>query len=168
MFSTFLYLSLPLVFLLHDLEEIISRRKWATKKYDRIVAKFPSTQKTMDLFRNMSDRNLMIIVLEEAIVLCVAVILAVYGKFEAPYTYPLVALTWGFGIHLVFHLLQAAFLTIYVPGMFTSIILMPYFFLTAADMCVNYSLTENLILAFTGCFIIAINSGIMHVLLKNK
>ena len=170
MFSTLLYLSLPLVFLLHEVEKSISRRKWAAKKYDRIVAKFPSTKEIMDIFRNMSDRNLMIIVIEETIVLCIAVILAIYGglNMNTPYAYPLIALTWGFGIHLIFHLLQSAFLTIYTPGMFTSVVLMPYFFLTAADMSVQFSLTENLIFAFVGCFILSINSGFMNLLLKSK
>lgn len=162
MFSIMIYLSLPLAFLFHDIEEIAKRKRWARVNVDRIGGMFPNVRPMLVHLRDMSHRRFCIIVAEELLLISIAVLCAIYGPFMAP----LFALTWGFCIHFLVHVVQAMAIRGYVPGLATTILLMPYLGIAVTDMLQQFSWQQNLLYAVLGTIVIIINLLMMHVIVR--
>lgn len=160
MFSILIYISLPFVFLFHDIEEIAKRQRWARINVDRIGGMYPNMRPMLVHLRDMSDRSFCIIVAEELLLISLAVICAIYGTFMAP----LFALTWGFCIHLVVHIVQALAVKGYIPGLTTSVLLLPYVGIAVADMLQQFSWQQNLLYAVSGIIIVILNLILMHMI----
>ena len=162
MFSIMIYLSLPLAFLFHDIEEIAKRKRWARINVDRIGGMFPNVRPMLVHLRDMSHRSFCIIVAEELLLISIAVICAIYG----PSMTPLFALTWGFCIHLLVHVVQAMAIRGYVPGLITTIMLMPYIGIAVTDMLQQFCWQQNLLYAVLGIIAIIINLFTMHAIVR--
>ena len=160
MFSILIYISLPFVFIFHDIEEIAKRQRWARVNVDRIGGMYPNMRPMLVHLRDMSNRSFCIIVAEELLLISLAVICAIYGTFMAP----LFALTWGFCIHLVVHIVQALAVKGYIPGLTTSVLLLPYVGIAVADMLQQFSWQQNLLYAVSGIFIVILNLILMHTI----
>jgi hypothetical protein len=160
MFSILIYISLPFVFLFHDIEEIAKRQRWARINVDRIGGMYPNMRPMLVHLRDMSNRSFCIIVAEELLLISLAVICAIYGTFMAP----LFALTWGFCIHLVVHIVQALAVKGYIPGLTTSVLLLPYVGIAVADMLQQFSWQQNLLYAVSGIIIVILNLILMHMI----
>lgn len=158
MFSIVIYLSLPFVFLFHEIEEIAKRKRWVRVNVDRIGGMYPSMRPMLVHLRDMSNKSFCIIVAEELLFISLAVISAIYGGFMAP----LFALTWGFSIHLLVHIVQALAARSYVPGLATSALLLPYAGIAVADMLQQFAWQQNLLYAVLGTMAIVLNSILMH------
>lgn len=162
MFSIMIYLSLPLAFLFHDIEEIAKRKRWARVNVDRIGGMFPNVRPMLVHLRDMSHRRFCIIVAEELLLISMAVLCAIYGPSMAP----LFALTWGFCIHLLVHVVQAMAIRGYVPGLTTTILLMPYLGIVVTDMLQQFRWHQNLLYAVLGTIAIIINLFMMHLIVR--
>lgn len=162
MFSIMIYLSLPLAFLFHDIEEIAKRKRWARVNVDRIGGMFPNVRPMLVHLRDMSHRRFCIIVAEELLLISMAVLCAIYGPSMAP----LFALTWGFCIHLLVHVVQAMAIRGYVPGLTTTILLMPYLGIVVTDMLQQFRWQQNLLYAVLGTIAIIINLFMMHLIVR--
>ncbi len=160
MFSILIYISLPFVFLFHDIEEIAKRQRWARVNVDRIGGMYPNMRPMLVHLRDMSNRSFCIIVAEELLLISLAAICAIYGTFMAP----LFALTWGFCIHLVVHIVQALAVKGYIPGLTTSVLLLPYVGIAVADMLQQFSWQQNLLYAVSGIIIVILNLILMHMI----
>jgi hypothetical protein len=84
----------------------------------------------------------------------------VYG----PTMVPLFALTWGLCIHLLGHIMQAIVTRGYIPGLVTSVLLLPYVGIAIADMLQQFSWQQNLFYAISGIMIVALNLVLMHLI----
>ena len=162
MFSIMIYLSLPLAFLFHDIEEIAKRKRWARVHVDRIGGMFPNVRPMLVHLRDMSHRRFCIIVAEELLLISMAVLCAIYGPSMAP----LFALTWGFCIHLLVHVVQAMAIRGYVSGLTTTILLMPYLGIVVTDMLQQFRWQQNLLYAVLGTIAIIINLFMMHLIVR--
>ena len=160
MFSILIYISLPFVFIFHDIEEIAKRQRWARVNVDRIGGMYPNMRPMLVHLRDMSNRSFCIIVAEELLLISLAAICAIYGTFMAP----LFALTWGFCIHLVVHIVQALAVKGYIPGLTTSVLLLPYVGIAVADMLQQFSWQQNLLYAVSGIIIVILNLILMHMI----
>lgn len=160
MLSILIYLSLPLVFLFHDIEEIAKRKRWARIHADRIGGMYPNMRPVLIHLRDMSNRSFCIIVAEELLLILLAVLCAIYGPSMAP----LFALTWGFSIHLVVHIIQALAVKGYVPGLTTSVLLLPYVGIAVADLLQQFSWQQNLLYAVSGIVVVMFNFIMMHTM----
>lgn len=158
MFSIVLYLSLPFVFLFHEIEEIAKRKRWARVNIDRIGGMYPSMRPMLVHLRDMSNKSFCIIVAEELLFISLAVISVIYGVLMAP----LFALTWAFSIHLMVHIAQTIAIKGYAPGLMTSILLLPYAGIAIADMLQQFAWQQNLLYAVLGTMAIVLNSILMH------
>ena len=160
MFSILIYLSLPFVFLFHAIEEAAKRQRWARINVDRIGGKHPDLRPMLVHLRDMSNRSFCIIVAEELLLISLAVISAIYGPSQVP----LFALTWGFCIHLLVSIGQALAIKGYIPGLTTSIILLPYGVVAVSDMIQQFSWQQNLLHAVSGIAIVYLNKKLMHMI----
>lgn len=111
--------------------------------------------------QNISTKKFVLIVAEEFMLIVIALML-----FLDYSIYPLLALFWGFSIHLVMHIGQAVAIRKYIPGLLTSILLLPYCALGVVHTIERFSITANLALAVFGFATVAINLLVMHKILK--
>lgn len=161
MFSILFYISIPIVYLIHDFEEFFMRKKWTEKKYDDLIAKYPKVTPILSTLKRMTQLEYGIVMLEQFLFLVMAVILGIYAD-----PVPMFGLFWGFGIHLIITILHSVLLRLYFPGTITSVFLLPYFGFGVADLLNQYTLMENLIMAVCGFGVIALNLTLMYCLMK--
>ena len=74
------------------------------------------------------------------------------------------ALTWGFCIHLVVHAVQALAVKGYIPGLLTTVLLLPYAGIAVADMLQQFTWQQNLLYAASGVVAVAVNLFVMHTI----
>ena len=87
MFTVLLYILLPLVFLIHDLEEIVMRERSMPHIVRLVSDKLPRIAPIIRHLQNISTKNFIIIVIEEFLLIIAALVVFLY---DIPY--PLLAL----------------------------------------------------------------------------
>ncbi len=152
---------LPVVYILHDLEEMFMRRKWEKKYFDETVKNHPKVKSVLSTLKGLNQLEYGIVVFEQFLFLTIAV---VWGTYADPM--PMCALFWGFGLHLFIHILHTVFLRLYFPGVISSLLLIPYFAFGVHDLLQQYTLAENIIMAVGGLAVIALNLTLMYWLMK--
>lgn len=157
MFSVLLFVFLPVVFLLHDAEEMAMRARCLPGIVERVSERFPRFVPLAERLRDIGGLRFAVIVAEEAVLLVVALVLFLNG-----FVWVLAALFWGFGAHLLVHVVQALALGRYVPGLVTAVLLVPYFVLGASDLLLRYGWGMNGLLAAAGGLAVGANLLVMH------
>ncbi len=122
--------SLPIVFMLHDFEEIIMFRPWLDKNRAELKARFPKFEKFLAQknFFNLSTSAFAVAVLHEFILIALVTLLSLYYH----------AYHWWFAafvvytLHLFVHIVQWMIYQKYVPVIITSILTLPYCLYTFA------------------------------------
>ncbi|HOI27481.1 MAG TPA: HXXEE domain-containing protein [Paludibacteraceae bacterium] len=155
-----IYIILPFVFLIHDLEEIIFRRRWIDKYADEVCGKFPRMKPLIHNLAIISTFKFCVIVAEEFFLLLLTLFLFDKWSWLAYAAY------WGFSIHLFMHIGQIIVLRMYVPGLITSFLLLLYIVVGGLDLLQKFSLLENLFLALGGFVVVALNLVLMHWLMR--
>lgn len=162
MFDLLFYISLPIAYILHDVEELLTRRRWEKKHYNDLVAKCPKFTSLFSAIKDLNQVKYTIVILEQLLFLVIAVIMAVYSDPT-----PMCALFWGFAIHTV---LQHFFLSVlfrsYYPGLISSVLLLPYFAYGIYMFLNMYSIVENIVMAICGLGVISLNLALMYWLMK--
>jgi len=116
--DTILWL-LPIVFMFHDLEEIIMIQPWLRKNAPVIQARFPFiADRILPHITKLSSSSFTLAVAEEFILLSGFVLIAVEAQLYSFWA----GLLLGFFIHLLVHIGQFLALRAYVPVIITSFI----------------------------------------------
>lgn len=162
MFTILLYIMLPVAFVIHDAEEVILRKKCMPQVVKRVAEKFPKLLPVAKHLQEMSTSRFLAIVSEELLlILVVTIVFLTYG-----YPYLLYALFLGFGIHLVVHVVQAIALKCYIPGLVTTLLLLPYSIIGTIDLTLQYGAKLCLLLALLGFVAVVANLLLMHKIMK--
>ncbi|MFN8433547.1 MAG: HXXEE domain-containing protein [Anaerolineales bacterium] len=114
---------LPLVFMIHDFEEIIMFKPWLTKNRDEIKRRFPRIDRTLSKHHDhLSTSAFALAVLNEFIIISVITYASLYfGSYH-----------WWFGafmafsLHVIIHIIQWVIYGKYVPVVITSFLALPY------------------------------------------
>lgn len=106
--------ALPVVFMLHDFEEIILMERWSKKNSASILKKYPRMSKGMG--NNLSTAGFALAVYVIFTLLSLITLAAVV--FDWYYLWFGIAV--GFGLHLVVHIFQWIILKKYIPAVVTS------------------------------------------------
>jgi hypothetical protein len=114
---------LPLVFMLHDFEEIIMFKPWLEKNRDEVKRRFPRLDKTLSKNHDqLSTSAFAVAVLNEFFIIALITVLSLY--FDSYHWW------WGafmaFSLHLLVHIGQWIIYGKYVPVIVTSILALPY------------------------------------------
>lgn len=107
----------PIVFMLHELEEIIGFKLWLEKNRD-VVERYPRLRR---LHQNFSIEGFAVAVLEEYLLCIVITGASLYFNSYIVWLGAFIA----FSIHLFFHLIQSLLLRRYIPCLVSSILLLP-------------------------------------------
>ena len=144
-------LTFPLLFIFHDLEEIIGMRRFLNRNADMLQARFPFLYKR---FSKFTTEGFALAVMEEFIVFTAIALLAIYFNNS---------LFWNiwfggfFGLtaHYVIHIIQALVIRRYIPALITSLICLP---ISIVILHHSYALIDiNLWHITIGLVIVALN-----------
>ena len=158
--STVLYILFILAFIIHDGEEIVMVHRWMLAHGDALCEKHPRFRRVLNHMRQMSTKAFAIAVLEELIML---VAITVYVIWGGPYAKEIwSAVFMAFSIHLIIHIGQAIVVRGYVPGLATSVLLLPFAYLGMQAICNAFSMMQLLLLGTVGLIVIAANLAFAH------
>jgi hypothetical protein len=121
-FKTIVWL-LPIVFMIHDFEEIICFKPWIIKNKTGLSQRFPTISKRfLPRYENLSVTAFSVAVFEEFVLLSVITVLSVlFGNY-----FLWLSIFMGFFIHLIIHFIQWLILRKYIPAIYTTIISLVY------------------------------------------
>ena len=155
-------LPLPLAFVLHDAEEIAVQGRWIRTHGAELSRRFPKFEPMIARLGALGTRGFAIAAAEElAVLLAVTAYVLVGGTWAAE--------AWGavflaFSLHLIVHAVQATMVRGYVPGLATSLLLLPYAAFGVWSMSLVWSVPKILALAAAGCLAVAANLRLAHSL----
>jgi hypothetical protein len=158
--GTVLYLLFIQAFIIHDGEEIAMEHKWLLAHGDALCEKHPKLRRMLNHLRQMNAKAFAIAVLEELFLL---VAITVYVFWGGPYAIELwAAVFMAFSIHLIIHIGQSIVVRGYVPGLVTSILLLPFSYLGMQSIRNTFSMMQLLLWGIIGMIIIAANLAVAH------
>ena len=156
----YLVLPFPLAFLLHDTEEAIVQHRWMLKHKDALAARFPGMRHLIGYLSRISTMAFVVAALEELLVLLLA---TCYVLVQGEYSFQIwAALFMAFSFHLVVHVLQAVMVKGYVPGVISSLLLMPYAYVGLEGIWYAMSGMEMVICGVVGIIFMAANLLFAH------
>lgn len=120
-FVTIVWL-LPIVFMIHDFEEIIAFKPWITRNSPYLKRRFPFLNGILPRMEKMSVQAFALAVFEEFILLVVITFAAVY--FDCYYLWMTVFM--AFFVHLFVHVVQWIAVRRYIPAIVTTFLVLPY------------------------------------------
>jgi hypothetical protein len=114
---------LPIVFMIHDFEEIIMMKPWVTKNSAFIASRFPRlAARMLGHFEGLSTSAFALAVLAMFLLVSTVTLISVELELYALWAGVLI----GFLVHLLVHIGQFIVVRRYVPVVITSIIAAPY------------------------------------------
>lgn len=153
----------PIVFMIHEFEEMIMVEKWMRKHRYELSERFPDLAKRIDWLMRINTRSFTIIVLEEFLIVSGLTITSILTESIICWYFAFAA----FGIHLLIHLLQFFIWRKYIPAIATTILCLPYCiwaFLESVQILVPSQLS---LYAVIGIAVAGINLLCMHRLMSN-
>ncbi len=154
---------LPIVFMIHDFEEIIFFKPWISKNREYLIEKFPKISKRfLPRMENLSTSAFALAVAEEFILLS----LITTGSVLC-YNYLLwLAVFMGFFVHLLVHLGQWIMLKQYIPAICTTFIALIYCAYTLYEIISNniFQTSEIVFWTIIGFGLVGVNLIFAHKL----
>lgn len=156
---------LPVIFMFHDMEEIIGIKRWMSKYGEDLENKYKLTKKILSPYKNITTEGFALAVYEELIVLLSICLLS---QFTAIF---FIQAIWfgcfvGFSVHLVIHIIQAIVIRKYTPALITSILCLPIS-LVIVVKCACFIRTDISILGIViGIVGVGVNLKLAHQLMK--
>jgi Protein of unknown function with HXXEE motif len=155
----------PIVFMVHEFEEIIFMRWWVKKNKEHILVKYPKLGKrVLGQYDGFSTEAFSLIVAEEFLIVSFIVVFSV-----ATSNYDLYAgLIIAFSIHLLIHLIQSIALRSYTPAIITTFITGVFCGYTFIILKNSYLLSFNRTLIFSSALtlIVFLNLKVMYSLVR--
>jgi len=144
---------LPIVFMIHDFEEIIFFESWLNKNRDYLAAKFPKITKRMPFFDNFSTSAFAFAVAEEFILLSLITLFSVIFNNYLLW----LAAFMGFFAHLLMHLGQWIIFKRYIPAIFTTFFALIYCIYALYEIISNgiFQTSEIILWSIIGIVILA-------------
>ena len=156
----FWIISFPLAFIVHDGEEIVVQHKWTLTHKDLLIQKFPKAKRVISHLSSLSTKAFAMAVLEELILLLLATAYILIGGAYATELW--IALFMAFSVHFVIHIAQGVIVRGDVPGLVTSILMLPYAYFGISKICEEVSGDKLLHLSILGIVAMMINLRFAH------
>lgn len=150
----------PIIFMLHEMEEIIGLKIWFEKNID-IVKKYNILKKLYNIF---SNEGFAIAVLEEYILCIIITSISVFWKIHIIWIGAFIA----FSLHLLVHIIQSIIIKKYTPALISSIALLPIsiFLIYKAIYYLKYDFLNILFFSILFIIIMILNLIFVHWIMK--
>ena len=119
-----LVLPFPLLFVIHEAEEVLVQHRWMKAHRTDLERRFPWSHNILAHLSRLGRRAFAIAALEELLVLSLATCYVLVGGTCSMQVWS--ALFMAFSLHLLVHVAQAVAVGGYVPGLATSLLLLPF------------------------------------------
>ena len=154
---------LPIVFMIHDFEEIVFFKDWIDKNKGYLEERFPRLSKLfIRRVGSLSTPAFALAVAEEFVLLsAITLASALWACYEL-----WLAAFMGFFVHLLIHLVQWVILRRYIPALFTTLLILPYCIYTLYIIGVNniFTIPEIALWTIVGFGLVAVNLIFAHKL----
>ncbi len=118
-----LILSFPIVFMIHDFEEIIGIKSWINKNADYLYKRFPKlAPKIVPHLQHSTTERFATGVAIMFILVCTATYVSIWSQFYQLWMGAFML----FSIHIIIHIIQWIAVKRYVPVIATSLLSIPY------------------------------------------
>ena len=154
----------PVLFILHDMEEIIWLPGFMEKNREDIIKRYPIAKKLLSVYKEgMNSEAFALAVYEELILLVAVCALAEFSDAEWAMGIWYGGLV-GFTVHLVIHILQSLVIRRYIPSLITSILMLPPSIMLLMHAKWDMS-TPAIIGVIAGAIAVAVNLKLAHMLM---
>ena len=161
MTTNVLYVLFILAFIVHDGEELAVQHKWVKANGEALCAKLPKLRHLFNHIQRLNTKAFAIAVFEE---LALLIAITAYALIGGPYSAELwSAIFMAFSVHLIVHVIQAIFVRGYVPGLVSSILLLPFSYLGMQGICDTYNVSQLLLYGTVGVVLMLANLAIAHL-----
>lgn len=158
--ALYIILPFPLAFIVHDAEETITQHKWMIRHKESLLERFPKAKAMILTLSSLSTKGFAIAAFEELLVLLLATSYILIGGTFAVEIWS--ALFVAFSLHLLVHIGQSIIIRGYVPGLVTSILLLPYSCLGMQSIWNYMSYAEIILCGITGIIFMVANLRFAH------
>lgn len=144
----YIILPFPIIFLVHELEEIVMARRWLDKHEEKLVSHYPQFKLIIRHLMRLDTLAFSIAAAEEFLIL-LAVTAAIL--VDTPYAIWIwISLFMVYSLHLLVHVVQIILVRGYVPGIVTTILSLPYSIYVINIVLNNYSISGVMIATLCG------------------
>ena len=158
----FLVLPFPLAFIIHEAEEIAVQKRWMSRHHDLLKQKFPRLKPLTGHLAKLGTKAFAVAAAEELlIVLAVTTLVLIQSRYCMQIWS---AIFIAFSLHLIVHILQAVAVRGYVPGLVSTVVLLPYSAYGLYSIHLAMSLWEMLAWGAAGLVFMAVNLMFAHKL----
>ena len=150
---------LPIVFMIHDFEEIIGVEKWLKKNGECMKRKYPKLKTIIQHLGTLSSQAFAVAVLEEFLIIStVTIYTLLFG-----YYFVWIAVFSAFSFHIMIHIMQWIIIKKYIPVIVTSLLSIPYIVLGMLCILRLFSMKDIIL-----CFLIGVLVASLNLLLVHK
>lgn len=147
----------PIIFMIHDFEELIMLQPWLSKNRKELKERFPKIEQFFESRKifELSTSSFAVAMFHEFLLFSIITFLSLYFENYKWWF----SLLIGYSLHLVLHLIQWILFKKYIPMLITSVLTMPY---CICAICVflntiELSLQELVVWIVVGIFLTAIS-----------
>ncbi len=154
----------PVLFIIHDFEEIIGFGIWGKKNIPVIQKRFPKVGRLFEKMYSLYSTEGMALAVLESLLLCVIIcLLAVTCGLYQLWLGAFIA----FIIHMFIHIIQSVLWRGYIPALITSILLIPIsiFIARGSFQELQYSTLTVIVWSLIGLILIMVNLQFAHFLM---
>ena len=150
----------PIIFMLHEMEEIIGFKIWLYKNID-IVKRY---NKISMIYQNYSNEGFSVAVLEEYLLCILVTGVSIFLKIYIIWVGAFIA----FSGHLLVHIIQSIIIKRYVPALVSSIILLPIsvFLINEVIHTFRYTFSSIVISSIICIIVMLLNLMFIHKIMK--
>ena len=153
----------PVVFMVHEFEEIIFVRRWIDRNREELARRFPRlSARMLPLLERISTASFAFVVAEEFIL----VSLVTFGAYWFSNYALFIGMVIGYGLHLAVHVLQFFMFRRYIPAILTSVLTGVYVLYAVYYFYVNGLMPVPDVVIFTvaAVVVLVLNLALMHKL----
>jgi len=155
------YTLLPIIFMIHEFEEMIFLKYWLKKDKDYMLNNFPKIgPKIYSQYNKFTSAGFTLAITEEFVIISLLTYMAIIMQnFYIWFT-----VFMGFSIHIIIHLIQCIFYRKYIPAVVTSILVLPYCIYGFIEYLNNeiYKIEWIIICSIIGIICVIINLKFIH------
>jgi hypothetical protein len=157
-------LAFPLLFIFHDLEEIVGMRVFLDRNKDTLQRRFP---KIYDILKDTTNEGFALAVWEEFVVFALIALAAMWIDNKLVWNIWLGGFL-GLTFHYAVHIGQALVLRKYVPAVATSVVCLPIsiYILKQCFIVLDGDVATNVWQIALGVVIVAVNFLVAHKITK--
>lgn len=149
----------PIVFMIHEFEEIICFKPWVTNNGLWLTSKYPKFAKPVTHLGRLSVPAFSGAVLEEFILVSITTVLALTLHWYSVW----IAVFTAFAFHVFLHIVQWVAIRRYIPVIITSLLSLPYPIWGLSKIFNEFSVSLIII-----CFVIGLLTTIINLFLAHK